>query len=119
MKKIIYLVPVLAILAGALPAMADAAAGEALFNGAGKCKNCHKTTDKKKVGPGLAGAVSRGGEEWIKAFLKDPQAVWTADEGYTKTLKAAVNNTKPKPKHKTRQLTDDEIQALLDYLKTL
>lgn len=99
-------------------ASADPAAGESLFNGGGKCKNCHKTTEKKKVGPGLAGITKRASEDWIKAWLKDPQGVWEANEGYTKTLKAAMKKeSKPKTSHKTKKLSDQEIADLMDYMK--
>jgi len=120
MRALLTIVSFLCLAMGASWAQADPAAGEAFFNGGGKCKNCHNTSDKKKVGPGLSQITQRAGEDWIKAFLNDTNGVWAADEGYTKTLKAAMNKTgKPKPAHKTRQLTETEINDLLDFLKTL
>ncbi|MDH5637607.1 MAG: cytochrome c [Nitrospinota bacterium] len=120
MKKVLLMAIAFCFTFATYPAMADPAAGEALFKGSAKCKNCHKVTAKKKVGPGLAAVVDRAGEDWIKGFLADPKAVWTADEGYTKTLKAAVERVeKPKPKHKTKKLTEQQISDLVDYLKTL
>lgn len=101
-------------------AMADASAGEALFNGDGKCKNCHRTNDKKKVGPGLQGITERASEEWLRAWLKDPPAVWNANDEYTAKLKKEMKKeNKPKPTHKTKELSDKEIDDLMDYLKTL
>lgn len=104
----------------AAPASADSAAGEALFNGDGKCKTCHNVTDKKKVGPGLAGILTRAPEAWVASFLKDPAGVWKANEGYTATLKTATKAaSKPNPTHKTPPLTDQQIADLIAYLKTL
>ncbi len=107
-------------LAGAPNASADALQGEALFHGAIKCKNCHKTSAKKKLGPGLAGVTKRAPEDWLMKWLKDPQGTWAANEGYTKTLKAKLKReSKPKTRHKTKKLTDPQIADLVDYLKTL
>jgi len=100
---------------------ADAAAGKAIFKKIGKCKNCHKITAKDKVGPGLAGISKRAPEKWLKAWLKDSLVVWKANEGYTITLKKAVGKeSKPKPAHKVKaKLSDQQINDLIDYLKTL
>lgn len=103
-----------------VPVSANPGAGEGIFNGDGKCKTCHNITDKKKVGPGLAGILTRAPEAWVAAFLKDPAGVWKADEGYTKTLKNATKAaSKPSPSHKTPPLTDQQITDLTAYLKTL
>jgi len=104
---------------GTTNAYADAAAGEALFAST-KCKNCHKITDKKKVGPGLAGVAKRVSDDWLKAWLADANGVWTANEGYTAELKKTMKKEdKPKTAHKTRKLTDQEIADLIAYMKTL
>ncbi len=117
--KLLTLAAIIALFS-AVPAYADAVAGEALFNGAGKCKTCHNVTDKKKVGPGLAGILTRAPEAWVAAFLKDPPGVWTANEGYTKTLRTALNAaSKQNPSHKTPPLTDQQITDLTAFLKTL
>lgn len=101
-------------------ASADAAGGEKLFNGDGRCKTCHRTSGKKKVGPGLKGVVERAGEEWIRAWLKDPPAVWSGADPYTADLKKRMKKEdKPKPTHKTRELTDQEVEDLIDFFKTL
>ena len=102
------------------PAYADLNAGKALFEGSVKCTNCHNLSDKKKVGPGLAGIAKRTTEDWIKKWLKDPPAAWNADDEYTKKLKETMKKAdKPKPSHTTRPLSDQEIGDLVDYLKTL
>lgn len=101
-------------------AFADTAAGEAVYKAA-KCKNCHKLTAKKKVGPGLAGISKRASDEWLIAWFKDYKAVWKANEGYTKTLKKVMKKeSKPKPTHKVKmKLSDQQINDLLAYMKTL
>lgn len=101
-------------------ASADNAAGIAVFK-EGKCKNCHHITAKKKVGPGLAGISKRAPEEWIKSWLVDYKAVWTANEGYTKTLKKVMKKeSKPKPTHKVKiKLSDQQVSDLIEYLNTL
>ncbi len=126
MKKVTLMVAVLFLFSGIIymnsgaTVFASADAGKALFNGAGKCKNCHKTTDKKKVGPGLAGITKRATDGWIRSWLKDPKAVWTANDPYTAGLKKIMKKEgKPKPSHKTKALSDQEINDLMDYLKTM
>lgn len=120
MKNIAVYAVSIFFFAGASYASADAALGEALFHGAAKCKNCHKISSKKKLGPGLAGVAKRAPEGWLAKWLKDPQGTWAANEGYTKTLKSTLKReSKPKTRHKTKKLTDTQIKGIIDYLKTL
>lgn len=84
----------------------DADKGAKLFKK--KCKACHLTTDKKKVGPGLKGVYGRKGvyiekldDESLHKWLKDPKKV---------NKKAKMMNLK---------LKDDQIDDLIEYLKTL
>ncbi|MBI4829893.1 MAG: cytochrome c [Nitrospinae bacterium] len=117
--RVILLAAAMIFALGTVKAHADAAAGEALFDSA-KCKQCHNPSDKKKVGPGLTGIMKRTDEAWTRAWLKNAVAVWEANQGYTVELKKSMNKAdKPKPAHKTRELTDQEISDLVDYLKTL
>ncbi|MGK7345202.1 MAG: c-type cytochrome [Candidatus Nitrospinota bacterium M3_3B_026] len=120
MTRIVLALGVVIMFMAAPRAMADAAAGEKLFNGDGRCKTCHRTSDKKKVGPGLKGVVERAGEDWLRDWLKDPPAVWNGDNPYTLDLKKKMKKeSKPKPTHKTRKLTDQEVGDLIDFFKTL
>lgn len=117
--KLLTLTALIALFS-AVPAFSDSATGESIFNGEGKCKTCHNVTGKKKVGPGLAGILTRAPEAWVAAFLKDPAGVWKANEGYTQTLKTALNAAnKQNPSHKTPPLTDQQIADLTAFLKTL
>lgn len=117
-KAIVFLAALLVF--GSTDSFAAAAAGEAFFKSA-KCKNCHNITNKKKVGPGLAGISKRAPEEWLKAWLNDSKAVWTANEGYTKTLKKVMEKqSSPLSTCKfEKNLTEVEIADLIDYMKTL
>jgi cytochrome c oxidase subunit II len=93
--------------------------GEALFAGGAACANCHYlesdkpwdvTVDAAKIGPNLthvgsrahfAGAIAPLDDYNLKAWLTDPQAF------------------KPGSKMVIRKLKDDEILALVAYIKSL
>ncbi len=99
---------------------ADAAAGQALFNGKGKCKTCHKTNDKKLVGPGLAGVKARHPEAWLKKWITNPQEVWKSDDADVKELKKRVNKEgKPKTAMAPGKLSEAEIDDVVAYITTL
>ena len=98
----------------------DAAKGQSLFGGAGKCKTCHKIDDKKLVGPGLAGTKDKHKAEWLKKWVADPQGTWTANDPETAELKKRVNKeSKPKTAMAPGKLTDAEIDDVIAYLLTL
>tara|TARA_B100001964_G_scaffold144619_1_gene159280 strand:+ start:557 stop:793 length:237 start_codon:yes stop_codon:yes gene_type:complete len=48
-----------------------------------KCNNCHKLTEKKKVGPGVKGVTKKRSEGWQTKWLKDPQATWEENDAET------------------------------------
>jgi len=119
-KKIITFALVIAFGLGGLAFAGDAGNGKKLFNGKGKCKTCHKTSAKKKVGPGLKGIMSRVDEAWMKKWLHDPQGTWAANEGYTAELRKKLKKTKKKKTAmKIKKLSDSEIADIIAYLKTL
>lgn len=99
--------------------------GKALFNDKKKagCKVCHKITAKKLVGPGLKGVGSKHTDEWMKAWIKDPQGVWKENNAETAKMKKRLKRTKKKKTKmklkKSVKLTDDSIDSLVMYLKTL
>ena len=105
MKKVISLAATIALLTvGA--SISFAGGGEKVFKK--KCKGCHTTTAKKKMGPGLKGVFGRDSaiagkldEAGLTAWLKDPKAI-------NKKTKM------PNPK-----LKDDQIALVIEYLKTL
>lgn len=98
----------------------DAGKGKGLFEGAGKCKTCHKTDATKLVGPGLAGVKDRHTEGWLKKWIGGPQAVWDANDSEVAELKKRVGKEgKPKTAMAPGKLTDAEIDDVIAFLKTL
>ena len=102
-RVVAAIVSVAVITVGASMAFAD---GAAIFKK--KCKACHKITDKKAVGPGLAGVLGRETAKngtmdvaGLTAWLKDPKAV------------------NPEAKMPNLKLKDGDVSALVDYLSTL
>ena len=121
-------VGILSVLAFAIVLMnysfvsADAAKGEAIFKDTkvGNCKTCHNTNDKKKVGPGLKGAIDRHSREWLEKWIADPQAVWDTNDADIQDLKKRMNKKdKPKTAMKPGKLSADQIADVIDFLSTL
>ena len=97
--------------------------GKVLFTSRvrGGCSICHKTTDKKLVGPGLAGIKDRHSREWLVDWIMDPQGMWEGDHPETAEMKKRLNKehmdkTAMKLMHKP---TRKEAEAITDYLLTL
>lgn len=86
--------------------------GAALFSA--NCKQCHSTGDNTVVGPGLKGIESRRKMEWIIKWVHNSQELIksgdpAANEVFNKfngTVMTAFPNLK-----------DDEISAIIDYVK--
>jgi cytochrome c2 len=103
-------------------ASADARKGEEFFNSmqGGDCKSCHRVDGSKLVGPGLANVMTRHSNEWLNAFLTDPQATWKSEDPETLELKKRVRKTRvPFTVCKKGPMTSDQLQDLIDYLATL
>lgn len=99
---------------------ADAKRGEEIFNtkSKGKCAICHKF-GKKAVGPDLTGVTQRTSIDWLKKWLADPKKVWTENDPYMAALKKKMKKEKrKKPSHKSPPLTGEQIDDLVDFLKT-
>ncbi|MDH3973689.1 MAG: c-type cytochrome [Deltaproteobacteria bacterium] len=107
MTRVIASIAVAAIVStSAGTALAKKVDGEHIFKR--KCMSCHNKTEKKKVGPGLKGVYGRSGiyvdkldEEGLFTWIKNPKAV---------TARAKMPN---------RFLNDDQVKAVVEYLKTL
>ncbi len=103
-----------------IPQPISAGEGEALYKK--KCLACHKISEKKKVGPGMASISKRPGitKEWTKKWLANPQKVWTENEGYTVTMKKALKKTRKKKttmKLKGKfKVNPEEIDPIVDYI---
>ena len=98
----------------------DAEKGKSVFNGAGKCKACHKTDDKKLVGPGLAGVSKLYDDAWLKGWILDPQGVWAAGDPKVEDMKKRLNKTgKPKTAMAPGKISPEDADDIVAYLKTL
>ncbi len=120
MKKITggFLALIMAVAFAGVGYAGDTGSGAKLWKSK-KCKNCHKISAKKKVGPGLAGVTERRSEEWLKKWLSDPQATWEENDAETQDLKKwkkGADKSK-KTKMKIPKLSEGEIDDLLAYIK--
>ncbi len=98
----------------------DASRGANLFYGSARCKTCHRIDADKLVGPGLAGVKDRHSEAWLKQWIANPQAVWTANNAEVQELKWRVGkSSKPKTAMAPARLTDGEIDDIIAFLQTL
>jgi cytochrome c2 len=86
----------------------DAVAGQSLF---AECGACHSTGDDKKIGPGLAGVYARAGDRtsldadaYIEQSVRDPGAFLV--DGFGAIMPSF-------------SFTDDDVEDLIAYLKTL
>jgi protein SCO1 len=92
----------------------DAAAakrGQALFQSRG-CIGCHAIGKDKVSGPDLAGVTQRRNLDWLRRWLRNPTAMFETDST-AKALLAQYNNTRMP----NLRLTDDEVEALLQYIQ--
>jgi cbb3-type cytochrome oxidase cytochrome c subunit len=76
------------------------------------CKGCHTVGLGRSSGPDLFGVVERRQLDWLKSFLKNPQAMIHSDpiaqglyEQYNKTVMPNMH------------LSDADIEALIHYLQ--
>jgi len=102
--------------------VADTSKGEAYFSNlnGGQCHSCHRTDGRKSVGPGLKAISERHTDEWLELFLTDPQQTWSSSHPETTELKKRVRKKRaPRTVCKKNPMTNEELQSLLSYLKTL
>jgi mono/diheme cytochrome c family protein len=87
--------------------------GEKLFKQ--NCASCHMVTEKALVGPGLAGMFDRvPSEEWAISWIKNPQAMIAKGDPYAVKIFNEWNQVQMTA---FEYLSDDEIKAILAYLK--
>jgi len=104
--------------------------GAALFKKK-HCALCHNIRNPgtvfAPVCPGLQGVRHRHSKDWVRKWLKDPAAVWAANDANVKDINTRYfryRGSRPKPREsfmatiigKKVVLTDKEIEALIDYL---
>jgi mono/diheme cytochrome c family protein len=85
--------------------------GEALFKA--NCTSCHAIKDKV-IGPALKGVSQRRPEDWLIKWIKNSQAVIKSGDDYGVKLFNEYNKTVMT----SFNLKDDEIKAILAYIKT-
>ena len=93
-----------------LSAQADATAGKSLFNA--NCAACHKL-DKKLVGPALGKISERREMEWLKAWIKDNNALRASGDA---DAIAIYEEYKGSPMTAFPQLSDTDIENLVAYM---
>ncbi|GEM_PF-819126 len=98
---------------GKLPAIdpALAASGKALYDAKG-CNACHSIGKGQVVGPDLLGLTHRAEPDWVKRFIKDPTPMFESDARAKELLGQFL------VKMPSLGLTDDEVGALVDYLRS-
>ena len=104
--------------------------GKALFKER-NCALCHNIRNPGTVFapmcPGLKGVRNRHGKDWVRQWLKDPAAVWARNDVDVQDINTRYfryRGSQPKPREsfmatiigKKVVLTDEEIEALIDYL---
>lgn len=93
---------------GADPALARR--GAVLFTSKG-CNACHTVgKNGKMAGPDLAGVTNRRSRDWLRRWLKDPNAMFGSDSIVDAMVVQAKNVKMPNMK-----LQDSEIEALINY----
>jgi cytochrome c551/c552 len=90
---------------------ASAQDGEALFKA--NCTSCHAVKEKV-VGPALAGIEKRRPEDWLIKWIKNSQSLVKAGDEYA----VKIFNANNKVMMPAQNLKDDEIKAILSYVKT-
>jgi len=108
-------VVVAALVFAAAPAAAQANAqadlGKTLFMRR-SCSGCHRIGGGKMAGPDLGGVTQRRSVEWLRAWLKSPETMVMSDA----TGKALYKEWN-KMKMPNLKLSDEEVDALIAYLK--
>ncbi len=75
------------------------------------CSGCHTIGKGRLAGPDLAHVTDRRTIDWLKSWLKDPNAMFQTDST-AKALLVEYNNTKMP----NMKLTDDESLALIHHM---
>ena len=92
-----------------LSAQGDAKAGKSLFNA--NCAACHKL-DKKLVGPALGKISERREAEWLKAWIKDNNALRASGDADAIEI---YEEYKGSPMTAFPQLSDADIENIIAY----
>ena len=96
-------------LAGLDPKLADA--GKHIFEG--KCSACHQITDKKVVGPGMAGVTQRRKPEWIMNMIINPEEMTKKDPIAQELLAEHLTQMT------NQNVTEEDARKLLEYFRQI
>ena len=87
--------------------------GKDLFKS--KCAACHKTSNKRSIGPGLANIHEKYSKEWFKKFVNSSQAlIKSGDADAIKIFEEYNKVIMP-----DQGLSDAELNAIFDYIKSV
>lgn len=85
--------------------------GENLFNR--QCVSCHEF-DQRAIGPALGGLTQTVDAQWIKSFIKDPNAVIASGDERAKQLLEEYKVVMPSFAH----FTESELDAIVSFMHT-
>ena len=85
--------------------------GEYLF--ATKCSACHSLGGGTRVGPDLSGVTTRRSRSWLAKYIAAPDAVLKAGD----PVATALFGQYKQMQMPNLQLTDEQIQEVLQYLE--
>jgi cytochrome c551/c552 len=83
--------------------------GEALFTQ--KCSACHKLTDQKVVGPGLAGVTKRRSASWVMNMMTNPIEMTKNDPTGKKLLEEHLTQMT------FQDVSDESAHQILEFLQ--
>lgn len=86
--------------------------GKALFKQ--NCAACHTVDNSKLVGPGLKGISERRKEDWLIKWIKNSQDLVKSGDATANEVFNKFNKSVMPPMN----LKDDEVKAVLAYIKT-
>jgi len=85
--------------------------GKSLFQKKG-CVGCHTIGKGRMAGPDLLGVTDRRTEDWLKRWIKAPDAMYDSDS----IAKSLIAEFAQMAKMPNLRLTDPEVDALISYL---
>ena len=83
--------------------------GKTIFEG--KCSACHRITDEKIVGPGLAGVTKNRKPEWIMNMILNPTEMTQKDPQAKKLLAEHLTQMT------NQDVSEPDARALLEFLR--
>lgn len=94
-----------------LAALDNKAAAEGMTIFESKCAACHKTSDKKVVGPGLKGVTTRRQAAWILNMITNPVEMTQKDPTAKELLAEHLTQMT------FQDVSDEQAKQILEYLR--